>query len=67
MPGRPGDPGPERGPHPAGWPPFCGAEYPGAVAGLPVICGRDVHPLTVRHRHDATGFQWWGFASYPRT
>lgn len=53
---------------PTDWlPPYCGAEYPGPVAGEPVICDREVHPLSERHRHGVTGFEWWGFMSYPRT
>jgi hypothetical protein len=49
------------------WPPYCGAEYRGKVAGHPVICDLEAHAKSVMHRASDTGFQWWGFASYPRT
>lgn len=49
------------------WPPFCGQEFRGPVAGRPVVCDLERHPGDVMHRDSETGFQWWGFASYPRT
>jgi hypothetical protein len=48
------------------WPPFCGQEFRG-VAGRPVICDSERHPAGVMHRDSETGYQWWGFTSYPRT
>ena len=41
------------------WLAFCGIVYDGVVAGDPVICTRDVHPVTEKHRNDTTGFEWW--------
>jgi hypothetical protein len=49
------------------WPPMCGALYEAPVAGEPVVCDRDPHPLSERHQHSETGFEWWGFMSYPRS
>jgi hypothetical protein len=46
--------------------PFCGAEYPGPD-GIPVICGRDRHDDSTRHRHEESGFSWWTFQTYPRS
>jgi hypothetical protein len=56
-----------RGPADAAWGPYCGAEYRGPVAGEPVICDRETHSEAERHKHLETGFEWWGFMSYPRT
>lgn len=49
------------------WPdgaPMCGAVYPlEKVAGDPVLCDSEPHPVTgpaaVKHRHAETGFEWW--------
>jgi hypothetical protein len=49
------------------WPPYCGAEFHGPVAGNPVICDLEAHGQSVMHQHSETGFRWWGFMSYPRT
>lgn len=38
---------------------FCGTVYDGDVAGDPMICTRDVHPETEKHRNETTGFEWW--------
>lgn len=48
------------------WPPYCGAEHPGA--GGPVVCDREHHPRGTRHQNEETGFGWFGaMSSYPRT
>jgi len=49
------------------WQPYCGAEFHGPVAGRPVICDRERHPDGQMHRNSESGFEWWGFMSYPRT
>ena len=53
--------------HLAPWQPYCGAEFHGPVAGKPVICDLEAHEASVMHRTSETGYQWWGFMSYPRT
>jgi hypothetical protein len=48
------------------WQPYCGAEFHGKVAGHTVICDLDTGHGN-RHFNEATGFEWWGHAHYPRT
>ena len=47
------------------WPPYCGAEFHGKVAGHPVVCDREQHPPDVMHHDSLTGFTWWGFRIGP--
>jgi hypothetical protein len=49
------------------WPPYCGAEGTDQAAGTVEVCNRDPHPLSERHANDESGFEWWGFQSYPRS
>jgi hypothetical protein len=51
----------------ADYPPYCGQEFNGPVAGVPVVCDSEAHPGSVMHRNSETGFRWWGFVSYPRS
>jgi hypothetical protein len=49
------------------WSPYCGAEYLGPDPAHPVVCDAETHLSTVMHRNSESGFEWWGFMSYPRS
>jgi hypothetical protein len=51
------------------WRPFCGQEYGGGgglsafrrhVAGDPIVCDKNPHPASEKHKNYELGFEWWG-------
>ena len=42
------------------WPPYCGAEpHFVVIAGDPIVCDREPHPLSEQHFCSELGWRWW--------